>query len=240
MGTLLLHVSLLHSVLLGTRAQKLRPPDVHAPGATLIKSATGPAEALILVELPSADMNAQSLRDEIASAGSAPTPLVPSLISPDPLPQVNIPLDNVDDNAETPAPVESGDPESRVLLFGRYSGQIQARIERAWRRPRSPVSESVDRSRNTAVGSPDVSSAADDPFRCQVRIVQDAHGSVQEVQMLNCNGTVSWQQSLVAAILSASPLPAPPDPKVFTPSLTMTFMGKTYLADSPSDDYASE
>jgi hypothetical protein len=55
--------------------------------------------------------------------------------------------------------------------------------------------------------------------------------------MLYCNGSVTWQQSLVTAILSASPLPAPPDPAVFTHSLTMTFEGQSYVAGGPTDSY---
>lgn len=236
-GSLLVHIVVLQSILLGTRGPKVRPPDAQGPGATLIKSTTEPAEALILVELPSVDMRAQALSEDLASAGSAPKNLLVALISPDPLPQVAIPPDKVDDNAETPAPVDSGDPAGRALLFGRYSGQIQARIERAWRRPRSPVSDGEHPAPNPATASLDGSSTGDHSFRCQVRILQDGHGAVQEVQMLNCNGSVIWQQSLVTAILSASPLPAPPDPAVFTRSLTMTFEGQAYTPGSSTDGY---
>jgi hypothetical protein len=240
MGTLLVHALVFQSVLLGTRAHKVRPPDAQGPGATLIKSASEPAEALILVELPSVDMKTQALSEDLASEGSAPKNLLVTMISPDALPHIDIPADKLDDNAETNASVDSGDPAGRALLFGRYSGQIQARIERAWRRPRSPinpVSEGDHASHDGTAKSPGDSSLADDSFRCQVRILQDGHGAVQEVQLLSCNGTVTWQQSLVTAILSASPLPAPPDPTVFTHSLTMTFEGQTYVAGSSSDGY---
>ena len=239
-GTVLLHALALQSIILGMRTPKVRPPDAQGPGATLIKSATEPAEALILVELSTVDMKAEALSEDLASAGSAPKNLLVTLISPDPLPQVDIPADNVDDSAKTPAPLDSGDPAGRALLFGRYSGQIQARIERAWRRPRSRVSEGSYPPDNQVGGSPDASSITDDSFRCQVRILQDGHGAVQEVQMLSCNGTVTWQQSLVSAILSASPLPAPPDPAVFTSSLTMTFEGQAYTPGSATDGYDSD
>lgn len=237
MGTLLLHAIVLQSVVLGTRAHKVRPPDAQGPGATLIQSATGPAEALILVELPSVDMKAQALSEDLASAGSAPTNPLVTMISPDPLPHIDIPADKLDDNANAPAALDSGDPAGRALLFGRYSGQIQAHIERAWRRPRSPVSEGSDSFHQTATQSSVGISLADDSFRCQVRILQDRHGAVQEVQILSCNGTVTWRQSLVAAILAASPLPSPPDPAVFTGSLTLTFEGQTYVAGNSSDGY---
>jgi hypothetical protein len=219
--TLLLHGLVLRSMIQG-------------PGATLIKSATEPAEALILVELPSLDMKAQTLMEDLASEGSAPKNLLVTMVSPNPLPHIDISADKLDDNAATNGPVDSGDPTRRALLFGRYSGQIQARIERAWRRPRAPVSEGAPIS---AAGSPERSSTADDSFRCQVRILQDGHGAVQEVQLLSCNGGVTWQQSLVTAILSASPLPAPPDPAVFTQSLTMTFDGQAYAPEGSADGY---
>jgi len=239
-GTLLLHALVLQSVILGTRAPKVRPPDAQGPGATLMKSATEPVEALILVELPSVDMKAQALSEDLSSAGAAPKSLLVTLISPDPLPHVDIPTDKMDDNADTVATIDSGDPAGRALLFGRYSGQIQARIERAWRRPRSPVNVAVNSSQNPNSGDLNKNLIAEHDFRCQVRILQDAHGAVQEVQMLRCNGSRPWQQSLVAAILTASPLPSPPDPAVFTGSLTLTFEGQTYMAGSSSDGYDIE
>lgn len=115
------------------------------------------------------------------------------------------------------------------FLFGRYSGQIQARIERVWQRPRSAV--------NVGDSLRSASNHAQPDFRCQVRILQDAHGAVQEVQIIDCNGGIVWQQSLVTAILAASPLPAPPNPAVFTQSLTMTFAGRGYTPGSSTNGY---
>jgi hypothetical protein len=46
---------------------------------------------------------------------------------------------------------------------------------------------------------------------------------VQEIEIAQCNGDIRWQTSLVHAIQSASPLPAPPDPKVFSHTLTFEF-----------------
>ena len=178
-GTLLVHSVVLQSVILGTHAQKIHPPDAQGPSATLIKSATEPAEALILLELPSEDIKSKVLIENLASAGSAPKNLLVTLISPDPLPHVDIPPNKMIDITDTAAPVDSGDPAGRALLFSRYSGQIQARIERAWRRPRSPVNEGVRPSHNSSVGSPGGSGIDDDSFRCQVRILQDGRGAIQ-------------------------------------------------------------
>jgi hypothetical protein len=239
-GTLLLHALVLQSVLLGSRAHKLRPPEAQGPGATLMKSASDPAEALILIALPSTALAPKALIDDLASAGSAPKNLLVTMISPDSLPHIDISQDALGDNNDGVGSVDSGDPAARAVLFGRYTGQIDARIKRAWRRPRSPVNPSTDPVRDSIAPGPNGGSQPDDSFRCQVRIIQDAQGLVQEVQMLDCNGSVIWQQSLVAAIFSASPLPAPPSPTVFTHSLTMTFTGIEYTPGSVTDDYEIE
>jgi hypothetical protein len=233
-----LHVFVFRSVLLGTHVHKIRPPDLQGPGATLIRSADEPSESLVLIDIPAAEMASKPLPEDLASLGSAAQNLMVTIISPDALPHVEIPPDSQDIGDDPTVPLDSGDPAARAQLFGRYSGQIQARVERAWRRPRSPVRAGNDprpRGSRAAGGSP-----AADRFRCQVRILQDAHGAVREVQMLDCPGSVPWQQSLVTAILSASPLPAPPSPSVFTQSLTMTFEAQTYSPDSVPDEYEIE
>jgi hypothetical protein len=94
---------------------------------------------------------------------------------------------------------------------GLYLGQISARIDRAWRRPAEPL--------------------GGNPFICQARIDQDAAGNVVEVMIEGCNGTPGWQLSLVRAIQSASPLPAPPDPALFVRTLHMSFQAQP--PDSP-------
>ena len=159
------------------------------------------------------------------------------MVSTDPLPHIEISKDAIGESSDPAATIDSGDPVARAALFGRYTGQIDARIERVWRRPRSPV--------NPMDGSRQQSTAADalnrgngaETFRCQVHIVQDQRGAVQEVQVVACNGSVAWQQSLVRAIVSASPLPAPPSPTVFTHALDMTFEGHAYTSTSAPDDY---
>lgn len=105
-------------------------------------------------------------------------------------------------------------------MYGRYVGQITSRIERAWMRPR------------TAIGAPD--------FSCQVQVLQDATGNVMEVTLVKCNGDSRWQVSLVQAIQSASPLPAPPDPDVFSRTLHLGFRAEAYSTQSPSDQYEPE
>jgi hypothetical protein len=99
------------------------------------------------------------------------------------------------------------DEAGRAVMFGRYLGQVTARVDRAWLRPRGPIG---------AVS-----------FECRVQVEQDAQRNVKEITLKECNGSTSWQLSLVQAIESASPFPAPPDPSVFSKVLTfqMTAQG---------------
>jgi len=105
----------------------------------------------------------------------------------------------------------------RALMFGRYLGQVTARIERAWVRPRSAIGSS--------------------PFRCLVRVIQDRGRVVKEITLERCNGTTSWQLSLVRAIESASPFPAPPDASVFSSVLKFEMTAQQFVQGSSSDGY---
>jgi hypothetical protein len=107
--------------------------------------------------------------------------------------------------------------EPSALILGQYLGQIDARIDRAWRRPRGPI------------GS--------ERFICQVRIGQDGQGNVTDVTLEACNGTLAWQLSLVHAIESASPLPAPADPSVFAHALHVRFEAAPFGPESPPEEY---
>jgi hypothetical protein len=105
-------------------------------------------------------------------------------------------------------------------MFGRYMGQIKARIERAWLRPR------------TSIGA--------NSFACRVQIVQDKAGNVMETTLQHCNGNGRWQISLVQAIQSASPLPGPPDRAVFADALTLEFNSGPFLAGNSGDGFEPE
>jgi hypothetical protein len=105
-------------------------------------------------------------------------------------------------------------------IYARYVGQIDARIERAWARPRT---------------TPGV-----DLFSCAARIEQDKAGNVIEINLLRCNGDTRWRQSLLHAIRVSSPLPAPPDPSVFRRTLTLTFTSLPYSNTSNPDLYEPE
>lgn len=83
-----------------------------------------------------------------------------------------------------------------------YVNLITARISRAWNRPPSWQSGT----------------------RCVVHITQIPGGEVTNVQVQSCSGgDEAARQSVQTAAYRASPLPAPPDPALFDPNITVTF-----------------
>ena len=133
------------------------------------------------------------------------------------LPQLDLPQELVESPAENQPSNPNVDAAGSSALAGRYLGQIDARIERAWLKPRTPLDS--------------------DAFRCEVRVDQDAMGNVLEIELEQCGTDGRWQQSLVRAIQSASPLPAPPDPGVFRKSLHLSFTGHPWSAQGSSQGY---
>lgn len=171
---------------------------------------------MTLILIDSSTSSNQASADEVASAGLTPSDLSIRIASPDSLPAVDL-GNTAEQSDDAPGKDEAEDPAQRALLFGRYSGQIKARIERAWLRPRS------------AIGARS--------FDCSVRILQDRSGNVKETMLQNCNGDARWQLSLVQAIQSASPLPAPPNPNVFADAVTLQFESSGYVEGAPANDF---
>jgi TonB C terminal len=113
---------------------------------------------------------------------------------------------------------EQADGQSGLgTMYGRYVGQIRARVDRAWQRPR------------TAIGAP--------IFQCQVQVDQDSLGHIGSMTLLQCNGNTRWRLSLVHAIEAASPLPAPPNPAVFAPHIVLAFRAIAYSPGVPAQLY---
>jgi hypothetical protein len=225
-GTLLLHSLVLQTVVLGSRAHKT-PPEIQNPGSSLSQSAAKPAETLVFVDLPNTVNTDNLMVDALALARAAIKDTPIAVTPPDPPPLLTIEILALNDDKDSQSS-DSGDGTERARLFGIYTGQIQARIERIWRRPRTPVEEGSD----SAMTANSV-----DYFHCQVQIVQDSIGNVQEVLLPNCHGSVAWQRSLILAIQQASPLPAPPSTSVFSHSISLNFLGLSYVAGGPEDDY---
>jgi len=203
-ASLLLHALLITSFTWGgggrAQAHSLRPADLRAPGSSAKETDELTMELVSVAEQPGA--NSEPDKEMLASA---------TLVSV----SVAAALANV--KVSTQANLNEADAAAQAALAGRYLGQINSRIERAWRRPRTPVKEGL--------------------FSCRVRIEQDPRGEVKNITLEHCNGDTRWQVSLVHAIQLASPLPAPPDPGVFTPVLRMDFRAEPYSAQVQQDAY---
>jgi len=119
--------------------------------------------------------------------------------------------ENADSDENAQARDATGDGADMAMLFGRYMGQIKARIERAWEHPIN---------------------ASDSEFRCTAQIRQTKRGVVQEISLQRCGMDGRWQSSLFKAIQSASPLSAPPSEKVFTEVITLSFTAQMQSASS--------
>jgi hypothetical protein len=211
--TVLLHVLLLSTFIWGGEHQSTRrDKNSEGAGASERASTADPGPTMIMINLTAVATEAPVTDplEEIASAGVAPKELMIQIASNNPLPAVPFTRDEAspDDNAKTAEAV--GNDAQRAMLLGMYMGQIKARIERAWSRPRASIGAMQ--------------------FNCQVQLVQSARGDVTEVSLRSCNGDTRWQLSLVAAIQSASPLPAPPDPSLFAGQLMLNFDASAYHA----------
>jgi colicin import membrane protein len=82
-----------------------------------------------------------------------------------------------------------------------YIFAIQQDIRRNWVRPA-----------NAEVG-----------LDCVIRVTQTTGGVVTDVNIESCNGDATIRRSIEAAVLKASPLPAPRDPSVFDRDIRLTF-----------------
>ena len=222
-GTLLVHGIALDSIGWGSFAHITRAPEAQGIGSVRVDAHAAASEELVLLNLDSTEKADVSHGFLAAALRPALTKPVIDVQVPEPVPTAD---DSDVDGSSNYA--DAGDAQARALMAGRYRAQVSARVERAWVRPRTPVDESK--------AAPHLA-RVETPFICQVQIRQDARGNVQEVMLLNCNGTEAWRHSLVVAINQASPLPAPPIPSVFAPQLAMTFEAQPYEPGAPADEY---
>ncbi len=226
------HALLFNAMLLGSHAQKTHKLEDHGPGASGVAGSAEPTMTLVQVNLPG--VVEQSLNEDLSSRGPELADLAIEIFSANPLPALDISESQIEEVTMADSSQSAGDPAARALLFGRYTGQIDARIQRAWRRPRSPVEEPIKAI--VASAQSETNAPIEKNFHCQARITQDARGNVREVELMNCNGTPAWQLSLVNAVQQASPLPAPPSPTVFTNALTLSFEAHEYV-EGENDGY---
>jgi hypothetical protein len=215
LGTLLLHGLLVLPFVLELSLPAPRLPNRSGAGGSAVASnREAVMTAIVINEAPPVERLATVKPVELASRGVAPKDLPVIVFSPDSEPASDADPNSVDKNASVEA---AGDQTQHALLYGRYLGQIQARIDRAWVRPR------------TEIGAP--------RFSCRARIEQGTHGEVVNVKLDHCVGTPRWQQSLVSAIRTASPLPAPPDPSVYADVLALVFESDGFRPGGSSDGF---
>lgn len=86
-------------------------------------------------------------------------------------------------------------------LLNQYIAMIEQRIVRNWNRPPSARSG----------------------LECEVKVTQTLSGTVLSAQVGKCNGDAAVQQSIEAAVLRSSPLPPPPDARLFERNLLLIF-----------------
>jgi colicin import membrane protein len=90
-------------------------------------------------------------------------------------------------------------------LRSQYIAQIQQHVQRRWLQPAQ-----------MSAG-----------WQCEVRVQQNVMGDVLSVQIVNCNGSDAFRNSVEQAVWKASPLPTPKDPDVFDKTLRFIFRPKT-------------
>lgn len=219
-GTALLHTLFVLTFFVDLSLPSHRPNRSGA-GASAAASPDEPLMTVVFINEVSPPAPNQLLPIEpkdLASRGIEPPDLPVVVFSPDPSPAAQ--SDAKSDAPDSSAPEAVGDQAQHDLLYGRYLGQVQARIERAWMRPRSEI------------GAPQ--------FSCRARIAQDRTGNVVDIALDHCNGTPRWQQSLVSAIRTASPLPAPPDPSVYADRLWLNFHSEGLRPDGSAQGFEPE
>src|SRR5579871_6628309 len=147
--SVLFHALLIGTAILGVAQPRVPPPpERQGSGASAVSSDQEAVMTLILINSPSEAPQKDLIAEDLASHGLAPINLPVVLLSLDDLPAFETSDQGIPDQAMAPA---AADPATHALLFGRYVGQMSARVERAWVRPRTPINGT---------------------FTCQVRIKQ--------------------------------------------------------------------
>ena len=226
-GTLVLHALALQMLFISSRTHETQTMS-EEPGSSQQRSDAQSTQSLIFIDLPKKTSADNGRERALGFAALAPNNAPSKVKLPDLAPLRDIRTDVSEDQEPAQGLENAGEASERARLQGIYTGQIQARIDRVWRRPRTPVYEGREQPK---AGAPR------EYFQCQVQVVQDSIGNVQEVLVPECNGSASWQRSLLAAIRQASPLPAPPDPRVFSRTVTLNFVGYAYGLGAPEDLY---
>jgi colicin import membrane protein len=86
-------------------------------------------------------------------------------------------------------------------LLNQYVAMIVQHVERQWNRP----------------------ATARAGLECKVRVTQTPTGTVLSAEVTECNGDAAVKQSIETAVRKASPLPLPPDQRLFERNLVFIF-----------------
>lgn len=219
-GTVLLHTLILLPLFLDLSLSSHHPPNQNGAGASALATGADPVMTAIFINEPLPDERLAPPPEDPGSRGIAPRDLPVVVLSPDASPSVQIDKTSEESQDSSAPPEAVGDQAQHALLFGRYLVQVQARIERAWMRPR------------TAIGA--------ERFSCRGRIEQDRRGEVVGIELDHCNGSERWQQSLVSAIRTGSPLPAPPDASVYVDRLWLSFESEGFQPGGSTQGFEPE
>jgi len=213
-ATLLLHGFALAPLTWGGHVERHRTPDME--GSSASQHDSNLLDSMMVVFTEDSGAIGDPARNDSPSTRPflLPQPALAKVARPH-LTAANLDLS---DEPENRIPTEAnGDEPGRSMLFGRYMGQISARVERAWIRPRSVPSAGK--------------------FTCRAQITQDRKGQVQEVTLQECTNDPRWQVSLVRAINGASPFPAPPDLSVFSNLITVEFDSDPYVPGASEEGF---
>jgi hypothetical protein len=219
LASVTLHALLLTPTLIEAWGRAPRDADTPFGGHSVRLSSDEPP--LIATFIDESDRVAKGAPTPYASESLLTSPdsfLIPVSVAD--MPEANVVVaSDTSESQDVADDIGERDP-GRAFSFGRYVGQISARIDRAWIKPRAPI--------------------AGGKFACRARILQSSDGGVKEIELESCDGDPAWQMSLVRAIQNASPLPAPPDPSVFSRSLQIEFEAAPYAPGDSAEGFEPE
>ncbi len=212
--TMVVHSLLLGSLVLGSGTHRTRPPMKEGFSA-VARNSDGSESVSVLLFFNDSSISSSDQDNESAYAASrAPEKISTSALALSAADVGSPPAPDIEIADNASAPEESAaDGAQLVMLFGRYMGQVKARIERAWSYPVAPTKSS---------------------FHCRAQIKQSKQGEVEQITLQQCDADSLWQASLFQAIQAASPLSAPPSEKVFTEIVTLSFTAQAAPAPEKS------
>ena len=138
-GTLALHSTIVMYFYVGMPIHKPLAHRSWDTNASPASANSDGAQSLTLITLPTLSENPPVSRVTFLAGIESSMPV--STLRVDPPESINVGILTLDDETSSRATAEGGNGDDRTRLSGIYMGQIRARIDRMWRRPRTPVNE---------------------------------------------------------------------------------------------------